>query len=223
MIDIIIIGNTKAAEIIYGYLLSDARYNVVAFSVDAEFISENTKFGLPVVDFQFLEEKYDPKHYQIALGVGYKKINQIRALFYEKSKEKGYSILTYIHPSAVVNNTAKIGEGSMILSNSVIEPYAILEENILIWSNCTIAHHSKVESHVWIASNSVISGSAIIKQYTFVGVNVTISNEVVVHEKNIIGARCLITKNTNENEVYLERNAEKHRFDAENYSKYYLK
>lgn len=222
-INVVIVGNSIASEIVYGYISSDERYNIVAFTVDEEFISEVTKFDLPVVDIAVLENRFPCNNYQILLGIGYKNVNQNRTFFFHKMKQMGYQIVTYIHPSAVVSPTAKIGEGSFVLSNSVIEPYVIIKENVLIWSNCTIAHHSEVESHCWIASNSIISGQAKVKEYTFIGVGSTICNEVTIGAKNIIGAACMISKNTNSNEVFLARSAEKHRFDAENYSKYFLK
>ena len=223
MTNIIIIGNYIAAEIMYGYFQADERYKVVCFSVDEEYITEEEKFGLKIINLKKLKENYNPKDYKIIIGVGYNNINQNRENIFNRVKEMGYEIETYIHPSAVVNETASIGEGSMILSNSVVEPFVKVGENSIIWSNCTLAHHSEVESHCWIASNSILSGQAKIKHNTFIGVNCTIVNEVIVERMNIIGAGSLITKNTNEQEVYLSRSAEKHRFDSVNYSKYFLK
>lgn len=221
--DIIIIGNSIAADIMYGYLLEDKRYNIVGFAVDKEYLTEETKFGLPVVSLEKVPTIWSADSHKVVLGIGYKDINQIREAFFYRMKQLGYAIETYIHPSAVVNETAKIGEGVVILSNSVLEPFVVVGDNTMIWSNCTLAHHSSVEEHAWIASNTILSGSCKVKKYTFVGVGVVISNEVEIGERNIIGAGCLLTKNTKNEEVFLERNAEKHRFDAVNYAKYFLK
>tara|TARA_B110000027_G_scaffold122601_1_gene137728 strand:+ start:733 stop:1401 length:669 start_codon:yes stop_codon:yes gene_type:complete len=219
---VIIIGNSIAAEIIYGYLENDTRFEVVCFSVDKEYIKESHKFGLKVEDFDELVPLYPKEQFDVILGIGYNDVNQTRAHFFNKVKKVGYNVVTYIHPSAVVQNNAEIGEGSMILSNSVVEPFAKIGENSIVWSNCTIAHHSEIGSHCWIASNSIISGQAIVKDKVFIGVNCTVVNEVIVEELNIIGAGCLITKNTKPKEVFLTRNAEKHRFDSINYAKYFL-
>ena len=223
MTKVIIVGNSIAADILYGYLEHDSRYEVVCFAVNKEYIKESHKFGLKVENLDELPSLYAKEEFQVVLGIGYRDMNQTRAKFFDKLKKYGYNIVTYIHPSAVIQNNAVIGEGSMILSNSVVEPFVKIGENSIIWSNCTIAHHSEICSHCWIASNSIISGQSTVKDKVFIGVNCTIVNEVVVEELNIIGAGSLITKHTKPNEVYLSRSSEKHRFDSINYSKYFLK
>ena len=40
---------------------------------------------------------------------------------------------------------------------------------------------------------------------------------------NIIGAHVLISSNTKDNEVFLARAGEKHRFPATDYAKYFMK
>jgi sugar O-acyltransferase (sialic acid O-acetyltransferase NeuD family) len=219
---VIIIGNSIAADIIFGYLDADKRYEVACFAVDKEFINNKIKFGLDVLDMETLKLNFSSKEYKVVLGVGYNNINQNREAIYHRIKTMGFVIETYIHPSAVVHHGTFIGEGSMVLSNSVVEPFAKIGINSLIWSNCTIAHHSEVQDHCWIASNSVLSGEAIIKDFVFIGVNCTIVNKVTIEKLNIIGAGSLITKSTKAEEVFLSRNAEKHRFDAINYAKYFL-
>jgi sugar O-acyltransferase (sialic acid O-acetyltransferase NeuD family) len=219
---IIIVGNSIAADIVYGFLEQDKRYEVVCFAVDKKYIDGKSKFGLDELDINLLKSRYNCEEHKVVLGVGYNNLNQNREVIYNRIKNLGYEIETYIHPSAVVHENVSIGEGSMVLSNSVVEPFAKIGVNSFIWSNCTIAHHSEVQSHCWIASNTVLSGEATIKGFSFVGVNCTIVNKVTVESLNIIGAGSLITKNTKPKEVFLTRNAEKHRFDSINYAKFFL-
>ena len=219
---IIIVGNSIAADIDYGFLEQDKRYEVVCFAVDKKYIDGKSKFGLDELDINLLKSRYNCEEHKVVLGVGYNNLNQNREVIYNRIKNLGYEIETYIHPSAVVHENVSIGEGSMVLSNSVVEPFAKIGVNSFIWSYCTIAHHSEVQSHCWIASNTVLSGEATIKGFSFVGVNCTIVNKVTVESLNIIGAGSLITKNTKPKEVFLTRNAEKHRFDSINYAKYFL-
>jgi sugar O-acyltransferase (sialic acid O-acetyltransferase NeuD family) len=219
---IIIIGNSIAADILYGYLHSDERYEVICFAVDGEYVVEKSKFGLDVLDIKLLKNSYNCEEHKVILGMGYNNVNKNREATYKRIKNLGYELETYIHPSAIVHKDVSIGEGSMVLSNSVVEPYAKIGVNSFIWCNCTIAHHSEVKSHCWIASNTVLSGEAKIKDFSFVGVNCTIVNKVTVESLNIIGAGSLITKNTKPKEVFLTRNAEKHRFDSINYAKFFL-
>jgi sugar O-acyltransferase (sialic acid O-acetyltransferase NeuD family) len=218
---IIIIGNAITAEILYKYMELDNRYEVVAFAIEKEFILDNKLFDKDVIDINILANKYTPKEYSIVMAIGYNEMNQIREKLFDTVKELGYMIETYIHPDANIFNSYDIGEGSIVLANSTVEPFAKIGKNSVIWANCVVGHHSIVGDNCWIASGSVVAGSAKIEKNSFLGVNTTIVDKVKIGKFNMIGAGAMVSKNTKENEVYLIRNASKHRFDALNYAKYF--
>ena len=219
---IIIIGCEAGAKTLFGYLSTDDRYEVVAFSVDKEFISIDKLFDLPVIPIENLVSEYSPSDFSIVIGLGYKHLNAYRTTMFNRLKDMGYIIETYIHPSAIILNNNQIGEGSMIFAGVIIEPFSRIGNNTFVWANSVIAHNAEVGDNCWIASKAIISGNAKVLSNTFIGVNSTITNHVIVAENNIIGAATLISKCTQANEVYLSRNGEKHRFEAMDYAKYYL-
>ncbi len=218
---IIIIGNSIAAEILYGYLKEDHRYTVLAFSVDKKYITDTKLFDLDIIDLNKLKDIYSVDEYKVVLGMGYNNINKDREKIFKKIKTLGYTVETYIHKDAKIFNDNNIGEGSIVLANSIVEPYATIGKNSVIWANCTIAHHSIIEDNCWIASGTVIAGEARIKSNCFLGVNSTIVNKIILEVFNIIGAHALVSKSTKPNEVYLSRSAEKHRFESADYAKYF--
>jgi sugar O-acyltransferase (sialic acid O-acetyltransferase NeuD family) len=219
---IIIIGNSLSAEILHGYIKRDNRYKIIAFSVEADHIKEKNFCGLEVVDFDQLK-RYNTSDHKIVLAVGYSEQNKVRQKLFERVKQMGFEAETYIHPDARVYNNEKIGEGSVILANSVIEPCSTIGANTVVWANCTIGHHSIIGDNIWIASGTVVAGEAAVGDNSFIGVNCTISNKVKVGSFNIVGANTCIQKCTKDNEVYLSRSGEIHRFNAADYSKFLLK
>ena len=72
---IIIVGNSIAADIVYGFLEQDRRYEVVCFAVDKEYITEERKFGLKVENLGYISEKYLTDNHRIMLGVGYDNVD----------------------------------------------------------------------------------------------------------------------------------------------------
>lgn len=221
---IIIAGNTLSAEILFSYLKQDSRFDVVAFTVDRPFISESSLHGLPVIATDEIASKMPPSgEVKLLMGVGYSNLNRNRQNLFVKLKELGYSFETYIHPTARIFNGGCIGEASVVLANTVVEPFSTIGANSVVWANCTVGHHSKVQDHCWVASGTVIAGEATVKNNSFLGVNVTIANKVVVEELNVIGGSTFISKDTKPNEVWLSRQGEKHRFDSQNYSNFFLK
>ena len=81
-----------------------------------------------------------------------------------------------IHPSAIVDKTATIGNGTRIGPGSYIGPNVQLGENVTIYPNVTILDESK------IGSNSTIWSGAVIRERCIVG------NACIIHPNAVIGA-----------------------------------
>jgi sugar O-acyltransferase (sialic acid O-acetyltransferase NeuD family) len=148
-------------------------------------------------------------------------LNRTRQSLFERLKEHGYAMETYVHPDARVYSRHPLGEGSVVLPGAVVEPNARVGADTFIWCNATVAHDSAVAEHCWIASGAVIAGQAVVGRNTFVGVNATIVDQVTVGEFNIIGGAAMISKCTKPNTVHLARSAEVFRYGADDYAKFF--
>ena len=220
---VVIVGNSIAAEVMHQLITNDNRYEVKAFASDSEYISVDTINGIPVVDIGNLSKKFDMSNVSLILAVGYRDLNKVRENLFNRLKSMGFTIETYVHPEAKLLSSIPVGEGSVIMPNAVIEPFVSIGTNTVVWSNCLIGHHSTLEKNCWIAASNVLAGEVTIKDNCFLGVGVVVSYKVTIQRNNIIGAGSLVSRCTKENEVYLSRSGEKHRFDSQNYAKYYLK
>ena len=89
--------------------------------------------------------------YSFIIAIGYKQM-RVRKIF-EMIKSKGQSYKLYTYDRYVMGEIK--GEGNIILSNAIIEPYAKVYDNNIIWSNSLLCHDSIVGSH-FIAASSVI-------------------------------------------------------------------
>lgn len=57
MQDILIYGNGKIAKVIYQFVKK--QFNVVAFTVDSEFIDEDNIEGLALIPFENIQNRYN--------------------------------------------------------------------------------------------------------------------------------------------------------------------
>jgi len=212
---VIIYGNGRIAKIIYQFLKKE--YEIVAFTVDKDFIEETIIETLPVIPFESIEKEYSPKKYKMIIAVGYVQMNHVRTKKYEESIQKGYSFINYIHPSVELHDNIKIGVNNIILDHATIQPYAEIGNSNFIWSNAVIAHGSIVENTTWITSGVIVSGDSVVKSNCFLGVNATIGHNITIEEDNFIGANTLVTKNTNKKEVYISKEGERFRLDSQRF------
>ena len=168
-------------------------------------IKEKTLCGLPVEPFEYIERRYPCQQYDMFIAVGYSDMNRKRARFFEEAKDKGYNLMSYIHPSTIINDEFEMGENCFIFENNVIQPFVKLEDDVIIWTGNVISHHTTIMKHCFIVSHTAIAGNTTIEPYCFIGMNATIRNSVKIARECVIGAGSVILHDTNEKEVYAAR------------------
>lgn len=199
---IVVAGDSPIAEVAFEYFTHDSPYEVAAFTVDKDFMKNDTLFDRPIVPFETVEEQYSPREHKMFVAVGYTKLNRLRARFFEQAKAKGYSLVSYVSSQAFVWRNVEIGENCFIFEHNVIQPFVRIGNNVTLWSGNHIGHHTTIRDHCFIASHVVVSGFVEIGEYTFVGVNATFADTVKVGKNSVIGAGAIILKDTEEAKVY---------------------
>lgn len=197
MSKIVIFGNTLTAELALYYLQNDSEHEVVAFTVEEEFIEEQQFHGLPLVPFETVEKAYPPSEFKFFAPLTEKNMNQVRARVYEQGLEKGYSYISYISSHATVL-TDKIGENCFILEDNTIQPYVTIGNNCVLWSGNHIGHHGIIGDHVFFTSHVVLSGRCEVGDYCFFGVNATIRDKSVLGEGTLIAMGANLTRQKTE-------------------------
>lgn len=200
---LVIFGIGEQAEMAYYYFKNDSNYDIKAFTVDKEYITQQTLFDLPIIEFETIENNYTNDVYELFIAIGYNKINKARTEKYLACKEKGYKIASYISSKASVF-TDDIGENAFILEDNTIQPYVSVGDNVTLWSGNHIGHHSCIKDNCFITSQVVISGGCTIGENTFIGVNATLRDHIAIGKSNVIGAGALILADTEDNKVYME-------------------
>jgi len=200
---LIIFGEGLYTEIAHQYFQDDSEYEVVAFTKDDEYITSDEYLGLPMVPFSIVEQKYDPKLFDMHIAVSYTNLNKLRQRIFFEAKNKGYTLPSYISSRCNVMTKEPIGENCFIFEDNTIQPFVKIEDNVILWSGNHIGHHSTIKAHNFVSSHVVISGQCTINSNCFIGVNSTIGHKVVVGNETLVGAGSVITKNTDEKSVYV--------------------
>jgi sugar O-acyltransferase (sialic acid O-acetyltransferase NeuD family) len=199
---IVVFGSGQVAETIYDYLKFDSPHEVVAFTLDQEWIKDDHFKNLPVIPFEKVTDYYSPQDHLFFTAISYKRMNALRKQKYLEAKLKGYSFLTYIHSRAYVWPSATIGENTFIMEANVIQSYAHVGHNVIIWSGNHIGHHSRIKDHCFIASHAVISGSVEIGEGSFIGVNATLRDQITLGERCAVGAGALVMQDAPDETVF---------------------
>jgi sugar O-acyltransferase (sialic acid O-acetyltransferase NeuD family) len=193
---LIIVGTGETAEIACEYFTYDSAYEVVGFSVSKQYIKESEFYGLPVYEFETLEEKFSPAEYEVYVAISYVKLNRVRANMYNQAKAKGYTCATYVSSKAFVWRNVELGENVFIFENNVLQHHVKVGNNVILWSGNHVGHRTVIKDHVYLSSHVVISGFCEIGEYSFLGVNSAFNDNIKLGKDNIVGSGALIVKNT---------------------------
>ena len=195
------------------------QFQVVALTVDKNFLSKDKKWGLPIVPFENLELRYSPADYHMFIALGYQKLNQLRSQKCIEAKAKGYSLVSCLGKNANVPSDLIYGENCFIMDNTMIHPCVKIGNNNFIWSGVMIGHHSVIGDHCWFTSCAQLAGGVKLGNNCFLSINATLGNQITVGRNCFFGANSLVTQCTKENEVYIEKSSSAHRLTSKQFIK----
>lgn len=200
---LVIFGSGDIAQLAHYYFSTDSSYEVVAFTVDANYINESEFCGLPVVAFEDVAKNYPPDSYDFFVALSYSKLNAVRKEKFLAAKEMGYKLVSFISSRATVLNEGRIGENCFIFEDNTIQPFVKIGNNVTLWSGNHIGHHSVIHDHTFIASHVVISGGVEIGEQCFVGVNATLRDHIKIGDRCVVGAGALLLADAAPEGVYI--------------------
>lgn len=219
----VIFGVGAIADIVYDSIVddTDTEIEVAAFCVDKEYHSMTEKYGLPVVNFDEVKQRFSPQEYKMIIAVGYQKLNKLREERCRQAEKMGYTLSGFIHSQADISSSVKrkIGRNPIIVKNVSIGPEAAIGNNVCLFAGTVISHHTVVEDNVWMAPGSVICGRTIIGENTFIGANSTIGDNLNIGKNNFIGAGTIITKDTENDAVYIVPNTTKYVLNSDQFTR----
>lgn len=200
---LVIFGSGDIAQLAHYYFYTDSDYEIVGFTVDAEYLKEPEFCGLPVVPFEEVTQHFAPSGHDMFVALSYSKLNELRKAKYLAAKAAGYVLASFISPKATVLNQGRIGENCFIFEDNTIQPFVTIGNNVTLWSGNHIGHHSTIRDHCFIASHVVVSGGVTIEESCFIGVNATLRDHITIGSKCVIGAGALILADAEPEGVYI--------------------
>lgn len=208
---LILFGVGAIAEVAHAYFTKDSDYEVVAFTVDADYKTRDSFCGCPVIAFEDLPIRYAPQDHALFVAMSYSGLNAHRKEKYLAAKALGYDIASYISSRASVLNEGAIGENCFILEDNTLQPFVRIGDNVTLWSGNHIGHHSVVKDHSFISSHVVISGGVVVGEQCFIGVNATLRDHVTIGDRCLIGAGALILADAEPEGAYVVKGTERAR------------
>lgn len=139
--------------------------------------------GVPVLGTTSDMEKLFPKYRLLLVTIGN---NALREKLYEQAAAIGYQFPTIIVPSAYISPHASIGNGCVILNNSVVQNNAKCGNGCILNPGVELHQDSCIGNNCLIYTNSVVRGLAHVGDRAWIGSTATVSTGAVVAEDEIV-------------------------------------
>ena len=217
MAKIVIFGDSQTAEIAHYYFTNDTVHEVVAFTVDGEYMKNDTFHDLPVIPFEKITEHYSPNMFSMHVAVSYHNLNKLRQQKYEEARTKGFKLESYVSSRTGLVGPMANGDNCLILENQSIQPGVTIGNNVALFGGTLIGHHSIISDHCWITSEASIAGNVQVGKRCFIGINATVGHFVEIGDDCFLGAGTLTTKNLADKSVVISRDTDVYGLDSERF------
>eukprot|EP01136_Pigoraptor_vietnamica_P030576 Opistho-1_new@90027 len=99
-----------------------------------------------------------------------------------------------IHPNSEIAHTAKIGYGTVVLSNVSVNADAVVGNHVILNTNASVDHDSVIADYVHISPQVGIAGNVEVGEGTQVGIGAAIIQGIKIGKWATIGAGAVIIR-----------------------------
>lgn len=196
---IIILGMGGHAESLVDALERQQVYEIAGYVVnDAVSAKEGCRYPILGSDND-LEQIYQSGITNAAVGVGYLGKSDVREKLWSKLKQIGFKFPVICDPSAILSESATIGEGSFIGKGAIINVNAFVGKMCIINTGAILEHDCQVGDFSHISVGTVLCGEVTVGKSVFVGANATVVQCISIGDRSIVGAGTTIRKNVKAN------------------------
>src|SRR5271170_6720401 len=97
---LVIFGSKDLAQLAHYYFGKEQGREIAAFTLDREYVTQESFCSLPVVAFENIEERFPPADYDMFVALSYTQMNRLRERKCQEARAKGYSLSTFVSPHA---------------------------------------------------------------------------------------------------------------------------
>jgi sugar O-acyltransferase (sialic acid O-acetyltransferase NeuD family) len=145
----------------------------------------------------FSAQKFDA----LIMGIGYAHFEFRKHTFESLSQQIPFASL--VHPSCVIDPSAKIGAGVILHAGCIVSINAEIQENVLLYDGSIIAHDSVIGQHSILSPGTKISGFSSIGECVNLGTGTIVIDHIQIADHSRTGAGAVVVKNIDQPGLYL--------------------
>jgi UDP-perosamine 4-acetyltransferase len=129
----------------------------------------------------------------VAIGVGYRQRDFRRQLF-EELRASDVPVTTFVHPSAHVEPSVRIGAGTIVLVDCTLDLAAELGENVFLSTRSLVSHHVRIGAHSYCAPAVQLAGHTQVGEGCFLGIGTTTIDGIRIGDNAATAAGAVVIR-----------------------------
>jgi len=190
---VIVLGAGGHAQVVADILLraheAGSSRRPVGYLDDDPELEGSVLLGLPVLGAIGQLDEFE--HDAVIVGMG---DNGARADLFSRLRARAETIVSAIHPSAVVAPDVSVGQGVMICAGSVVNTGAVIGDNVILNTGCTVDHGDRIGASAHVAPGAHLGGEVTVGQGALIGIGSIVVRGCRIGEWAVIGAGSVVTK-----------------------------
>ncbi len=158
--------------------------------------------GVPIIGSDDdINQLFTPEVFGL-VAIGQATDASARIRIYDMIRANGNKLATIVASSALVSQSASLGDGSIAMHNVVIGPDVSVGDNCILNSACLIEHGVQIGSHTHVATGALINGDSKLGNCVFIGSGAIVLPGVKISDYAVIGAGEIVKRDIVFKETY---------------------
>tara|TARA_Y100000389_G_scaffold205091_1_gene263030 strand:- start:25114 stop:25692 length:579 start_codon:yes stop_codon:yes gene_type:complete len=188
---IILIGGGGHCKSAIDVIEQEGKFKIAGI-VDKKNLLGSNVLGYPVIGTDNDINRLAKKYQNALITLGFIKNPTLRIKLFNLAKKTGFKLPSIVSPRAYVSRHSKIGIGTIVMHNVVVNANSFIGDNCIINSKALIEHDCLISSHTHISTNAVINGGVKVGAKCFIGSNVTSKNNIKIKKNSFKKAGSII-------------------------------
>lgn len=138
-------------------------------------------------------------------GIGSLPSNNTRWEVAKRMREKGFSFISIIHPSAIVSKNVLLLDGVQIMAGAIVQAGVTIGRDSIINTGVCLDHDCNIGNNCHLSPRVTCCGSVHIEDGVYVGASTSVIQNIIIGEYSTIAAGSVVYSNLAAKTTFIQK------------------